>query len=60
VAGLLALSDAQKAEIIDRVTHLPRPKHLAGKVSVTIELNCRPDGTVGDIYIDTSIRESVR
>jgi len=60
MAGLLALSDAQKTEIVERVTHLPRPKHLAGKVSVTIELNCRPDGTVGDIYIDTHVREPVR
>jgi len=60
MAGLLALSDAQKAELIDRLTHLPRPKHLTGKVCVTVEFNCRPDGTVGDIYVDTNVRELVR
>jgi len=45
---------------MDRLEHLPRPEFLAGKVSVLFEFNCRPDGSIGDIYIDTSMREQRR
>lgn len=57
MAGTLILSEETKRQILDRLNHVPRPALLAGRVSVTIEFNCRPDGSLADINIETHIRE---
>lgn len=53
----LMLTPDLKQRILDKLEHIPRPEYLAGKVTVSFEFNCRPDGTLGDLYIDTQVRE---
>lgn len=48
-----------RAQINEQLDNLPRPKNLAGKVTVSLEFNCRPDGTLGDVHIDTHVREAL-
>jgi hypothetical protein len=57
MAGSLILSEDTKRQILDRLNSLPRPKFLAGRVSMLIEFNCRQDGSIGDVNIETHMRE---
>lgn len=55
----LTLPARTKQEIMDRLDDLPRPKRLAGKVVVSLEFNCRPDGTIGSVNYEASVREEL-
>jgi hypothetical protein len=55
----LTLPARTKQEIMDRLDDLPRPKRLAGKVVVCLEFNCRPDGTIGSVNYEASVREEL-
>ena len=46
----LTLPARTKQEIMDR---------LAGKVVVCLEFNCRPDGTIGSVNYEASVREEL-
>lgn len=56
----LAIPAKIRQDMLDQLDNLPRPKYLAGKVVVCFELHCRPDGTVGDLHVETSVRETRR
>lgn len=53
----LLLSPEMKRRIQEKLERIPRPEFLCGKVTVSFEFNCRPDGSLGDLYIDTQVRE---
>ena len=55
----LALPARTRQEIMERLDDLPRPKRLAGKVIVSLEFNCRPDGTIGSVNYEMSVREEL-
>lgn len=55
----LSLPARTKQEIMERLDDLPRPKRLAGKVIVSLEFNCRPDGTIGSVNCEMSVREEL-
>ncbi len=56
----LLLSPDMKQSILDKLERIPRPDQLSGKVIVAFEFNCRPDGSVGALYVDTHLREGLR
>lgn len=56
----LLISPDMKQSIMDKLDHIPRPDQLSGKVIVSFEFNCRPDGSVGALYVDTHLREGLR
>jgi len=56
----LLLSPDMKQSILDKLEWIPRPDQLAGKVVVSFEFNCRPDGSIGALYVDTHLREGIR
>jgi len=55
----LTLPARTRAQIMEQLDALPRPKNLAGKVTVSLEFNCRPDGTLGSVHIETQVREEL-
>lgn len=55
----LAVPARTKQEIMERLDDLPRPKRLAGKVTVLLEFNCLPDGTIGSVNYEASVREEL-
>jgi len=56
----LLLSPDMKQSILDKLERIPRPDQLAGKVIVSFEFNCRPDGSIGALYVETHLREGIR
>ncbi len=48
-----------RQEIMERLDNLPRPTRLAGKVVVSLEFNCRSDGTIGSVNFEASVREEL-
>lgn len=55
----LAIPARTRAQILELLENLPRPKYLAGKVTLSLEFNCRPDGTLGDVQSEIQVRESL-
>jgi len=44
---------------MEQLDALPCLKNLAGKVTVSLEFNCRSDGTLGSVHIETQVREEL-
>ncbi len=53
--SVLVLPPEIQREICERLNALPRPKHRVGKVVFQVEINCRPDGTIGDVFTETHV-----
>lgn len=55
----LHIPDQTKQRIMEKLGAIPRPEFLCGRVTVSIEFNCRPDGSVGAVQFETHVREEL-